>query len=52
MFTAIRHIMYKIVKIYQRIDRPPSLPFGCEQLVIFYYSLFGEIFDRNCHDMI
>lgn len=28
-----------LVKIYQRIDRPPSLPFGCEQLVIFYYSL-------------
>ena len=23
-----------LVKVYQRIDRPPSLPFGCEQLVI------------------
>nr|DAN21734.1 MAG TPA_asm: hypothetical protein [Bacteriophage sp.] len=33
-----------LFKIYQRIDRPPSLPFECEQLVIFYYSLIHGIF--------
>ena len=30
-----------LVKVRQRIDRPPSLLFGCEQLV-FYCSLFGR----------
>ena len=39
-----------LLKIYQRIDRPPSLPFGCEQLVILF--LVGFCWQRITNGFI